>query len=143
MLRLSDGTEVYCRRGTSVTPAATFPDPREIRLDGEVYLRVSDRGGPLVVRSRLMVLAADGGSDLRVMAYASQGGEEVEVLRGRVVARKAYPSRFSEPETLGPGDMVMVNREIDLMEKETWAPEDVPGWRDKLVRDAERASAGK
>jgi transmembrane sensor len=49
----------------------------------------------------------------------SRPGEEVDLLTGRLTIRKSYHSDLdSASEELGSGDMLMINREIDLMEKE-------------------------
>ena len=132
-LRLTDGTEVYFRSGTTIDPAPGYPRPREIRVNGNLFLRASETGEPLVVRSRLMTLTVTGNAALRVTAFATQTGEEAEVLRGRVVARKAYPSSNQEPDTLTRGEMIMINRTIDLAEKETCDPEEVQRWADELI----------
>ena len=59
------------------------------------------------------------GTQFRVDAVRSRPGEEVDLLAGQLKIRKSYHSDLdSSPEDLTPGDMLMINREIDLMEKE-------------------------
>jgi ferric-dicitrate binding protein FerR (iron transport regulator) len=54
-----------------------------------------------------------------VSAVRKQAGEETDVLQGRIRVTKAYHSDTdSLPEELMAGEMAMINREIDLMEKE-------------------------
>jgi transmembrane sensor len=54
-----------------------------------------------------------------VDAVRKRPGEEVDLLDGRLRVTKSYHSDTdSLPEELTAGDMVMINREIDLMEKE-------------------------
>ena len=54
-----------------------------------------------------------------VDAVRKRPGEEVDLLDGRLRVTKSYHSDTdSLPEELAAGDMVMINREIDLMEKE-------------------------
>ena len=54
-----------------------------------------------------------------VEAVRKQPGEEADLLDGKLRVTKSYHSDTdNEPEVLGAGDMVMINREIDLMEKE-------------------------
>lgn len=91
-LRLPDGTEAYFRSGTTVDPLPGYPRPRTIRVNGDLFLRVPEGAEPLIVQTRLLILTLMGDTALRVTAFASQTGEEAEVLRGHVVVRKAYPS---------------------------------------------------
>lgn len=66
-------------------------------------------------------VAGTGGWDARfaVEAVRKQPGEEADLLDGKLRVTKSYHSDTdNEPEELGAGDMVMINREIDLMEKE-------------------------
>jgi ferric-dicitrate binding protein FerR (iron transport regulator) len=138
LLRLADGTEVFYLSNTSVKPAADYPRPREIKIDGEAFIRAAAAVQPLIIRSRLLVLTVSGSSALRVTARSSETGEEADVLYGRVEARKAYPSPQSEPDILLAGEEVMVNETIDLQEKET---ADVPGlrsWSDALMASVAR-----
>jgi len=141
LLRLADGTEVFYLSNTSVQPSATYPLAREIKIDGEAFIRAPAGERPLEVRTRLMLLTVSGASALRVTARSQETGEEADVLYGHVVARKAYPSRQNEPDTLLDGQEVMVNETIDLQEKET---ADVPGlraWSDALMASVARAKA--
>ena len=113
-----------------------LPDPREIRLDGDFFIRVPPGPTPLIVRSRLLVLTVSGGSAFRITAYAREAGEQVEVLEGHIVALKSYPSNYMEPDQLDAGDMSMINRDIDLMEKEHADLEKLRAWSEALVASA-------
>jgi hypothetical protein len=138
LMRLSDGTEVYYLSNTKVSPANSYPRPREIKIDGEAFLRVPAAAEPLVVRSRLLVLTITGRTALRVTARSHETGEEADVLYGRVEAKKAYPSRQSEPDTLSAGEEVMVNETIDLQEKETADLASLRSWSDSLMAAVDR-----
>src|SRR5262245_14085709 len=74
-IQLADGTEAFFLSDTRVEPAAAYPQPREIRVDGDAFLRVPAASGPLIVRTRLLVLTVTGDSALRVKAYWKQSGE--------------------------------------------------------------------
>jgi hypothetical protein len=63
-------------------------------------------------------------------------GEQVEVLYGNAVAHKAYDSPYAQPDTLTSGEMVMINRTIDLMEKEKFDPAELRAWSDALIVSA-------
>ncbi|MGH8211052.1 MAG: hypothetical protein ACRETH_11485 [Steroidobacteraceae bacterium] len=133
LVRLSDGTEVFYLSNTSIEPASSYPRTREIKVDGEAFIRAPAAAQPLIIRSRLMVLAVTGSSALRVTAHANETGEEADVLYGHVEARKAYPSRQNDPDTLLAGEEVMVNETIDLQEKETADVPALRSWSDALM----------
>jgi len=71
-----------------------------------------------MIRSRLLRLTVAGATQFHVVARSRESGEQVEVLSGNVTAYKNYPSPYADPDRLGAGDVSMVNRSIDLMEKE-------------------------
>ncbi len=127
-LRLADGTEVFSLSDSRIQPAASFPHPRSLALNGDAYLRVPAGDGPMTLTSRLFKLTIKGNAELRITAYARDSGEQVQVLCGDVVASKNYSSQFSEPEHLLRGEMSMVNQTIDLMEKENFDPAEVESW---------------
>ena len=141
VLRLSDGSEVFYLSNTSVQPAVSYPQIRELTIDGEAFVRASAGTQPLVIRTRLMVLTVPEASALRVTARSNETGEEADVLSGRVEARKAYPSRQSEPDTLLAGEEVMVNETIDLQEKETTDLPSLRAWSEALMASVARRSS--
>lgn len=100
----------------------TQPDRRIYELDGEAWLivRHADRM-PVVIRTRQLVITLQSPyARLHIDAFASSPGEQADLLEGQLKVTKAYHSTTdNEPETLKSGDMVMINKEIDLMEKET------------------------
>jgi hypothetical protein len=133
LLRLADGTEIFYLSDTLVAPSSSYPNPRELKIDGEAFVRASDGAQPLVIHSRLLVLKVTGASALRITARSSETGEEADVLSGQVEASKAYPSRQNEPDILLAGQEVMVNQTIDLQEKETADVPALRAWSDALV----------
>jgi transmembrane sensor len=67
-----------------------------------------------------------------VDAVRKRPGEEVDLLDGRLRVTKSYHSDTdSLPEELTAGDMVMINREIDLMEKEKMTGPEVDKVKEK------------
>src|SRR5215213_1756582 len=74
-LRLADGTEIFFRGDSKVEPAAQYPRPREIAVDGEFFFRVAEAAQPLIVRSRLLVLTVTGKTAFRITAHAKEAGE--------------------------------------------------------------------
>jgi hypothetical protein len=132
-VRLEDGVEIFFLTGSRAQPAPGYPNPREIAVDGDFLFRVPASATPLVLRSRLLVLTVTGDTALRVTAFAKEAGEQTEVLHGNVKANKSYPSPYAEPDLLGAGEMTMINRDIDLMEKETTDLAALRAWSDALV----------
>jgi hypothetical protein len=133
LLRLSDGTEVFHLSNCRVSPVSSYPQPRELTIDGEAFVRAAAASQPLVIRTRLMVLTATGNSALRVTAPWNETGEEADVLSGHVVARKAYRSYDNEPDILLAGDEVLVNETIDLQEKERTDLLSLRWWSEALI----------
>lgn len=142
LLRLTDGTEVFYLSNTTVQPAPTYPLERAIKIDGEAFVRAPAGTRPLEVRTRLMLLTVSGASALRVTARSQETGEEADVLYGHVVARKAYPSRQNEPDTLLDGQEVMVNETIDLQEKETADVRALRAWSEALMASVAHKNGG-
>lgn len=140
-LSLADGTEAFYLSNTSIKPADVYPRTRELKIDGEAFIRTPETGHPLTIRTRLMVLTVTGASALRVTARSNETGEEADVLYGHVEARKAYPSRQSEPDSLGAGEEVMVNETIDLQEKETADLSSLRSWSEALMASVARSNA--
>jgi ferric-dicitrate binding protein FerR (iron transport regulator) len=117
---LPDGTFVLMDPRTVIRPSEGFgKSNRDIQLDGEAMLFVrTNAGKPFVIHTRNLVIQVLG-TRLHVDAFASSPGEEVDLLEGKLRVMKSYHSSTdNEPETLEAGEMVMINRDIDLMEKE-------------------------
>jgi ferric-dicitrate binding protein FerR (iron transport regulator) len=89
-------------------------------------LIVHDGAKPFVIHTRNLVVTVQGkGARNHVDAFASSPGEEVDLLEGKVKVIKSYHSTTdNSTEALQAGEMVMINRDIDLMEKETLKPEE-------------------
>jgi hypothetical protein len=132
-LELPDGAEAFFRGDSTVEPEAGYPTPRQIAVDGDIFFRVPASASPLILRSRLLVLTIEGKTAMRVTAYSREPGEQVEVLYGNVTARKNYPSTFQEPDHLSGGQMTMINRDIDLMEKESTDLAKLSAWSEALI----------
>jgi ferric-dicitrate binding protein FerR (iron transport regulator) len=135
---LPDGSRVVLGAHTSIHLSKVFDQAqRELDLDGEALFDiVPDAGKPFIVHTRLLLIevlgAGSGGNGMggsgagggsgtrfRVDAHRENAGEEADLLKGRLRARKSYHSDTdNEAELLDTGEMVMINKDIDLMEKE-------------------------
>jgi transmembrane sensor len=152
---LPDGSHCLISTGTVIVLAKGFgKDNRDLDLDGEAMFEVnagagvdagagsgagaglgaagSGVGRPFVVHTgnlRIEVL----GTRFRVDAVRKRPGEEVDLLEGRLRVTKSYHSDTdNEPEVLSAGEMVMINREIDLMEKEKLSPDELDKVKEKF-----------
>jgi transmembrane sensor len=136
---LPDGSRVVLGAHTSIRLSKTFGQgQRELELDGEALFDiVPNAGKPFIIHTRLLLIEivgavggdgagrssakSEGGSPTRFRADAHRenAGEEVDLLEGRLRVRKSYHSDTdNEAELLNTGEMVMINKDIDLMEKE-------------------------
>jgi hypothetical protein len=132
---LADSTNVLLlHKEATVQPAAGYPQPREIKVDGEMYFEIKDSAKPTIIRSRLLVLTVVGKAAFRVIAWAKEAGEEVQVLSGNIRVRPNYESQFNTPDTLHGNQMVMINKSIDMMEKEKFDATELKIWSEKIRR---------
>ncbi len=134
-IQLPDGTQVLMNAGGVLHLAAGFgKTDRDLVLEGEALFTVSPgAGSPFVVHTKALVTTIPGSSStgavFKVDGHPDSPGEEVDLLSGGLIVRKSYHSTTdNEPETLGPGEMVMVNTDIDLMEKEKFDTAELKTW---------------
>lgn len=127
-VQLSDGTRLIFRNGSHFIIDPTYPNPRHIQVDGDVFMSIPAAFSPMTVTSHLLKLDISGAADLRLAARSREAGEQVQVLCGNVIAHKNYPSSHAEPDYLTANTMSMVNQSIDLMEKETFSPGELTNW---------------
>jgi hypothetical protein len=132
---LADSTSIFLlHKEATAKPAAGYPKPRELKVDGEMYFEVKDSSRPMIIRSRLLVLTVMGKAAFRVIAWAKEAGEEVQVLSGEIRVRPNYESQFNTPDTLHGNQMVMINKSIDMMEKEKFDATELKAWSEQIRR---------
>jgi len=129
---LPDSSRIKLSSGTTVVLGVGFGSGnRVLDLDGEGMFEVRVVPGQLFVVKTKNLIIVGPGTQFRVDAVRSRPGEEVDLLAGQLTIRKSYHSDLdSLPEELNSGDMLMINREIDLMEKERMDPDEL----DKVKR---------
>jgi ferric-dicitrate binding protein FerR (iron transport regulator) len=137
VFRLPDGTRVTLSPQTTISLEKGFgKDNREIHLSGEALFDVPKAPNwPMTINTRDLRIAVMGAEDpptgglrarFRVDAPGGRPGEEVDLLEGRIKASKAFHSDTDNvPEVMDAGEMVMVNRDVDLIEKEKLNPEEI------------------
>jgi transmembrane sensor len=124
---LPDSSRIKIGNGTAVVLGAAFVSgKRLVDLDGEGMFEVRVVPGTMfVVKTKYLIIVGPG-AKFRVDAVRSRPGEEVDLVAGQLTIRKSYHSDLdSASEELGSGDMLMINREIDLMEKEKMNPDEL------------------
>ncbi len=125
LLRLADGSELVVDSGSVVRVSPNFNlRDRAVYIDGEALVKPALKSNlPFIVHTRALhitVLRDSLPAAFLVSAFSHNNGEEVDVRQGRLLVQKSYPSKTdSAAETVGPREMIMINTEIDLMEKET------------------------
>jgi hypothetical protein len=123
-LELGEGVHARVLGHSHLKPAAG-----KLWLDGEAVIDLP-AAATLTVGSTLLEVDVEGGEPTRFYfdAHAEQPGAQVLVLRGHLRVSKAYVSPRPESFRLGPGEMLMANRDIDLMENEKFTPAELPDW---------------
>ena len=119
-LHLPDSSTVIVAPATTIGLAKGFgKDNRELSLDGEAWFEIAGERGAFELRTRDLSVEVLTAGRFHAAAARARPGEEVDLLEGSLRVRKSYHSDTdNEPEVLGAGEMVMINRDIDLMEKE-------------------------
>lgn len=92
---------------------------RLLQLDGIAHFTIDSAHYPVLIYTGMMELTTQN-VDFTIDAYSDSPGQSLKVFSGRLIATKAYPSDFPNTDTLGVGEMILINRDIDLMEKETF-----------------------
>lgn len=130
---LPGGATVILNSDTKLLVPGDFAQSHTVLLDGEAYF--DSTAYPLTVKTNILTMTAAKPAAFKMRCFESQQGATAYVLRGEVKVSKSYHSKTDDqPEILGPGNMVLANKEIDLMEKETYHPVEMETWlQDKLV----------
>ncbi len=124
-LRLPDGSELVMKDSTLIRLFSGFNGSnRKIFLQGRAMFTVHpDSARPFIIHTgalRCMVMD----TSVAIFTIAAEdslnkGGEEVLLLTGTLRVMKSYPSKMdNEPILLRSGEMMMINKGIDLMETE-------------------------
>ncbi|SHG64539.1 FecR family protein [Pedobacter caeni] len=129
-ITLPDRSKVVLNANTVLkVPHSYNKDNRKIVLLGAAYFEVSPNASlPFVIESNDMK-ATVLGTSFYMRAYPHESGQQIELLTGKLKVQKSYTSETdNKPEILGPGEMVMLNRSVDLMEKETFDVQTREAW---------------
>jgi transmembrane sensor len=127
---LPDGTKLIMHAGTTLRVSDKFSrGEREVWLEGDAMFEVNaEAGKPFILHTRNLLIQVLG-TKFRVDAKKDEAGEEVDLISGKLKVSKTYHSDTdNEPETIQTGEMVMINRDIDLMEKEKMNGTELKDW---------------
>lgn len=92
---------------------------RLLLLDGIAHFTIDHSEHPIVIYTGMMKLTTQQ-VDFEINAYNESPGQSLKVFGGKLIATKSYKSDFPNTDTLTKGGMILINRDIDLMEKETF-----------------------
>nr|WP_236059614.1 FecR family protein [Chitinophaga rhizophila] len=136
-ITLPDGAPVILNSNTRLLVPADYSRSRTLLLDGEAYF--DSTAFPLTVKTNILIMTAKVPSSFKIRCFEAQQGATGYVLNGEVTVTKSYHSNTdNQPEVLARGNMVLANKEIDLMEKETYHAAEMEAWlQDKLVLNGE------
>ncbi|MDP4128800.1 MAG: FecR family protein [Bacteroidota bacterium] len=131
-LQLPDGSKVLMGASSVIRIPETFNrGDRDVFLEGEALFNAGPPASrPFIVHTRALVIRINSDSAaFKIDGYPNHAGEEVDVLNGMLLVNRSYHSSSdNEPETLKAGEMVMINTDIDLMEKEKSDSMEVQSW---------------
>ncbi|WP_316820741.1 FecR family protein [Pedobacter gandavensis] len=129
-LTLADQSKVILNANSTLkVPHGYNKDNRKVVLLGAAYFDISPNAELPFMLETSDMKATVLGTSFYMRAYPHESGQQVELLSGKLKVQKAYNSSLdNQPEILLPGDMVMLNRSVDLMEKETFDIQQRQSW---------------
>lgn len=129
-VRLADSTQVILNARSLLLVPDNFTQERTLLLDGEAFFNATDpTAKPLTVKTNILTLTTQPAAAFKIRSFEVQHGATAYLLHGKIKVTKSYHSATdNQPEILERGQMVLANNEIDLMEKETYVPEELENW---------------
>lgn len=125
------GIKTLLNANTNLTTITYKANKIVLRLDGEAFFDLSELSPKkqIKIQSSFLNIESTGGCMFKISAHRVESGEEIDVLKGIVKAKKNYSSDADTAiQLLGRGQMLMLNRDIDLIETETFDPIDLSNW---------------
>jgi transmembrane sensor len=136
---LPDSSSVWMNANSSIRLKSGFAENnRDLFLDGEAFFTVHSKSAyPFILHTRALIVEVNSPSALfKLDGYRQHAGEELDVVSGQLTVRKSYHSvSDSAAESVRDGEMVMINTDIDLMEKEKSDSLDWQSWINGDVRE--------
>jgi ferric-dicitrate binding protein FerR (iron transport regulator) len=119
---LADSTLVLLNSRSRLYVPQGFPQSkREVILDGEAFFDVrSASAQPFTLQTDKLNVHTPSGN-FRIRSLEKQSGATLYLLAGQANVGKSYHSDTdNQRENLSSGEMILANKDIDLMEKETF-----------------------
>jgi transmembrane sensor len=128
---LPDQTTVMLNSNTTLWLDKQFDrQNRSVRIAGDALFNIKKNSKLFIIHTPHMIVTTTG-AIAKVNAYPEVAGEETLLLKGKLKVIKNYYSTLDhEPYFLKEGDMVMMNKDIDLAEKETFDTKELDVWRE-------------
>ncbi|WP_173003198.1 FecR family protein [Chitinophaga sp. SYP-B3965] len=121
-ITLADSTMVLLNSRSNLYVPVNFPKTgRNVILDGEAFFQVHNQGNEAFVLTTDKLKAVTIEGTFRMRSLEKQSGATFYLLGGAALVTKSYHSTTdNQPENLLSGEMILANKDIDLMEKETF-----------------------
>jgi transmembrane sensor len=123
---LPDETQVLLNGNSRLMVPANFLKQHIVLLDGDAFF---DAPHPIIVKTNIITVNVPATAAFRVRCFEQQHGATAYLYRQQVIVTKSYHSTSDNaPQTLGQNGMVLANKDIDLMEPETYQPAELQTW---------------
>lgn len=122
LFTLPDSTLVLLNSRSRLYVPAGFPqNDRSVILDGEAFFHVRNAlTHPFTLNTDKLNVTTQT-SNFRIRSLEKQSGATMYLLAGEANVGKSYHSETdNQRENLSAGEMILANKDIDLMEKETF-----------------------
>ncbi len=130
-LQLPDGSSVLLDTSSVISLSGGFNKTnRELFLEGAALFRTMSGLLPFVIHTKaLRMTVISTAAAFKIDGFQDSPGEEVDLLSGELRVIKSYHSKSdNEPAELKAGEMVMINTDIELMEKESFDSAELRDW---------------
>ncbi|MEQ8336914.1 MAG: FecR domain-containing protein [Cyclobacteriaceae bacterium] len=129
-IMLSDGTKVILNSESELTYTTAYGKvDRKVTLSGEAFFEVAENPEkPFIVQTNHLSTTALGTS-FNVLAYENEF-EEVSLISGKVRVAKNKDNKHHE--ILTPGEMIQLDREVNMVKK-AFDPEYKAMWRNGIL----------
>lgn len=125
-LTLPDSTAILLNGNSTLLVPDNYAQTHTLLLDGEAWISTKHA---IKLVTNILTITNNAPASFRIRCFEAQQGATAYLGSGTVQVAKSYHSTTdNQAETLGIGNMVLANKEIDLMEKETYQPAELDHW---------------
>ncbi|WP_143708690.1 FecR family protein [[Flexibacter] sp. ATCC 35208] len=125
-LTLPDSTEILLNGNSTLLVPDNYAQTHVLLLDGEAWISTKHA---IKLVTNILTITNTAPVSFRIRCFEAQQGATAYLGSGTIQVAKSYHSTTdNQAETLGIGNMVLANKEIDLMEKETYQPAELDHW---------------